>query len=142
MEEGNRVPLDSEELSDGGNRVPLDSEELSDGGNRVPLGSEELLDEGNRVPLDSEELSDGGNRVPLDREELSDGGNPLNYGKEHRKNSVFINSWSISWNTFKDLFYFFCRIVENYFGFQQCFLSQIVLASIGTYGHSGVRRHF
>ena len=36
MEEGNRVPLDSEELSDGGNRVPLDSEELSDGGNRVP----------------------------------------------------------------------------------------------------------
>ena len=43
-----------------GNRVPLDSEELSDGGNRVPLGSEELLDEGNRVPLDSEELSDGG----------------------------------------------------------------------------------
>ncbi|RGS42402.1 MobP3 family relaxase [Roseburia hominis] len=75
MEEGNRVPLDSEELSDGGNRVPLDSEELSDGGNRVPLGSEELLDGGNRVPLDSEELSDGGNRVPLDREELSDGGN-------------------------------------------------------------------
>ena len=58
-----------------GNRVPLDSEELSDGGNRVPLGSEELLDGGNRVPLDSEELSDGGNRVPLDREELSDGGN-------------------------------------------------------------------
>ena len=36
MEEGNRVPLDSEELSDGGNRVPLDREELSDGGNRVP----------------------------------------------------------------------------------------------------------
>ena len=36
MEEGNRVPLDSEELSDGGNRVPLGSEELSDGGNRVP----------------------------------------------------------------------------------------------------------
>ena len=58
-----------------GNRVPLDSEELSDGGNRVPLGSEELLDGGNRVPLDSEELSAGGNRVPLDREELSDGGN-------------------------------------------------------------------
>lgn len=36
MEEGDRVPLDSEELSDGGNRVPLGSEELSDGGNRVP----------------------------------------------------------------------------------------------------------
>ena len=36
MEEGNRVPPDSEELSDGGNWVPLDSEELSDGGNRVP----------------------------------------------------------------------------------------------------------
>lgn len=36
MEEGNRVPLDSEELSDGGNRVPLGSEELLDGGNRVP----------------------------------------------------------------------------------------------------------
>ena len=50
MEEGNRVPLDSEELSDGGNRVPLDSEELSDGGNRVPLDSEELSDGGNRVP--------------------------------------------------------------------------------------------
>ena len=47
-----------------GNRVPLDSEELSDGGNRVPLGSEELLDGGNRVPLDSEELLDGGNPVP------------------------------------------------------------------------------
>ena len=82
MEEGNRVPLDSEELSDGGNRVPLDSEELSDGGNRVPLGSEELLDEGNRVPLDSEELSDGGNRVPLDREELSDGGNRVPLDRE------------------------------------------------------------
>ena len=50
MEEGNRVPLDSEELSDGGNRVPLDSEELSDGGNRVPLDREELSDGGNRVP--------------------------------------------------------------------------------------------
>ena len=36
MEEGNRVPLDSEELSDGGNRVPLGSEELLDGGNPVP----------------------------------------------------------------------------------------------------------
>ena len=36
MEEGNRVPPDREELSDGGNRVPLDREELSDGGNRVP----------------------------------------------------------------------------------------------------------
>ncbi len=47
-----------------GNRVPLDSEELSDGGNRVPLGSEELLDGGNRVLLDSEELLDGGNPVP------------------------------------------------------------------------------
>ena len=47
-----------------GNRVPLDSEELSDGGNRVPLGSEELLDGGNRVPLDSEELLDGGTPVP------------------------------------------------------------------------------
>ena len=47
-----------------GNRVPLDSEELSDGGNRVPLGSEELLDGGNRVPLDSEELLDGGNPGP------------------------------------------------------------------------------
>ena len=44
--------------------------------------------------------------------------NPLNYGKEYRKNSVFINSWSISWNTFKDLYYFFRRIVENYFGFR------------------------
>ena len=47
-----------------GNRVPLDSEELSDGGNRVPLGGEELLDGGNRVLLDSEELLDGGNPVP------------------------------------------------------------------------------
>ena len=47
-----------------GNRVPLDSEELSDGGNRVPLGSEELLDGGNRVLLDSEELLDGGTPVP------------------------------------------------------------------------------
>ena len=64
MEEGNRVPLDSRELSDGGNRVPLDSQELSDGGNRVPLDSQELSDGGNRVPLDSQELSDGGNRVP------------------------------------------------------------------------------
>ena len=50
MEEGNQVPPDREELSDGGNRVPLDREELSDGGNRVPLDSEELLDGGNPVP--------------------------------------------------------------------------------------------
>ena len=64
MEEGNRVPLDSQALSDGGNRVPSDSQELSDGGNRVPLDSRVLLDGGNRVPLDSQELSDGGNRVP------------------------------------------------------------------------------
>ena len=75
MEEGNRVPLDSQELSDGGNRVPLDSQELSDGGNRVPLDSQELSDGGNRVPLDSRELLDGGNRVPLDSQELPDGGN-------------------------------------------------------------------
>ena len=75
MEEGNRVPLDSRELSDGGNRVPLDGQELSEERNRVPLDSRELSDGGNRVPLDSQELSDGGNRVPLDSQELSDGGN-------------------------------------------------------------------
>ena len=56
MEEGNRVPLDSQELSDGGNRVPLDKKGLSDGGNRVPSDKKGLSDGGNRVPA-GEELS-------------------------------------------------------------------------------------
>ena len=56
MEEGNRVSLDSQELSDGGNRVPLDKKGLSDGGNRVPSDKKGLSDGGNRVPA-GEELS-------------------------------------------------------------------------------------
>lgn len=44
--------------------------------------------------------------------------NPLNYGKKYSKSNVFTNLWSISWNTFKDLYYFFGKIVKNYFGFR------------------------
>ncbi len=67
---------------------------------------------------------------------------PIELKKKCRKNNGLRKTWSISWNIFKDLYDFFCKIVKICFGFQQCLLGRIVLASIDIFGRGDVRQHF